>query len=357
MTDLLDDSDSIGTTLVCKGRRSSLREALLFACVAFGASECCSISVLRLSSHTTHSASLCASPFPQLLRSVLTTRIPLDTVCGSPAPEPPHAPRPAPHGARVCDPCRAAREADLCLSVRGPEQDRTGREDPPRAGLLLRGSYTSTDASSSCTTRSSRAEFSLIVAYVSISSDFPVEFVDQGQRVEGVSGGSLWLRVSDESAGDNLLQQTSFSAKIKPPSSNGTGSIAVLAYRSKPQGTNFELLLVVLRSTTHKTMAEKHTENLIIEMFFAISNSFVCASATRHCTEVSPESLEPNIKALISMMNHEVDLLCLIAAQLAEISIAVLHLLVFSENPVLAPGDQRKAWPATANANHDYAAY
>ncbi|KAF8467440.1 hypothetical protein JB92DRAFT_2007097 [Gautieria morchelliformis] len=141
MTDLLDDSDSIGATLVCKGREP--QEALLFACVASAPLSAARLSVLRLSSHTTHSASLCASPFPQLLRSVLTTRTLLDTVCGGPAAEPPHAPRPATHGARVCDPCRAAREADLCLSVRGPEPDRTGREDPPRAGLLLRGSYTS----------------------------------------------------------------------------------------------------------------------------------------------------------------------------------------------------------------------
>ncbi|KAF8504034.1 hypothetical protein JB92DRAFT_794902 [Gautieria morchelliformis] len=147
MTDLLDDSDSIGTTLVCKGRRSSLREALLFACVASAPLSAARLSVLRLSSHTTHSASLCSSPFPQRLLSVLTTRILLDTVCASPAAGAPHALRPASHGARVCDPCRAAREADLCLSFRGPEQDRTGREGPPRAGLLLRGSYAS---SASC---------------------------------------------------------------------------------------------------------------------------------------------------------------------------------------------------------------
>ncbi|KAF8520039.1 hypothetical protein JB92DRAFT_2828207 [Gautieria morchelliformis] len=73
---------------------------------------------------------------------VLATTTQLDTLCGftgSPAAEPPHAPRPAPHGARVCDSRRVAREAEECLCIRRPEQDRAGREDPPRAALLLQG--------------------------------------------------------------------------------------------------------------------------------------------------------------------------------------------------------------------------
>ncbi|KAF8527076.1 hypothetical protein JB92DRAFT_2826376 [Gautieria morchelliformis] len=73
---------------------------------------------------------------------MLATTTQLDTLCGftgSPTAEPPHAPRPAPHSACVCDLHRVAREAEECLCVRRPEQDRAGREDPPRAALLLQG--------------------------------------------------------------------------------------------------------------------------------------------------------------------------------------------------------------------------